>query len=67
MLRVVAAAASNVPFAISGGALVAWVVLLALTGLRRPTFVDDADSFHVVLDVTGVLVVCTLVAAVAGS
>jgi plastocyanin len=61
---VLAAAPSHVPFYIAGGALVAWALLLAITGMRRPGFPGSVVAARVLMAVSVALVAATLTTAV---
>jgi plastocyanin len=51
-----AAAPSKVPFYIAGGLLAAWAVVLAVNGIRRPSFPDSKGGRRGVIGVSFLLV-----------
>jgi plastocyanin len=62
---VIAAAHSKAPFYAAAGVLVAWAVLLAITGIRRPDFPGSARRARLVMLTTAVLTGATVTSAVA--
>jgi hypothetical protein len=65
---VLATAKSRVPFYIAGGLLVAWALVVSLgLGLRKPRFPEGPPGQRAVIALTAVLVIATMVSAVATS
>lgn len=68
LVPVLAAAKSKTPFYIAGGVLVAWALVLSLgLGLRNPGFPSNLRGQRAIMAVSAVLVVVTLMMAVATS
>jgi plastocyanin len=65
---VLAAEKSKVPFYITGGALVAWALILSMAiGLRRPSFPATIGQQRAIVAVSAVLVLAAVTSAVATS
>lgn len=68
MAPVLAAEKSHVPFYIAGGVLVAWAILISMAvGMRKSSFPESDGQQRAVMGISAVLVLATLVAAVATS
>ena len=63
-LLLAAADPSKLPFYLAGFALAAWAVVLALVGLRNPTFPDSARGARGVMLFTFLLVAVTVAMAI---
>lgn len=59
-------ASSQLPFMVCGMSLAVWSVLVALLGVLGVRWLESEQAGPVVIDVTALLVVITLVSAVAG-
>ena len=55
---------SKSPFYLAGGALVAWAVLLAYIGLKRPGFPGNEGGARGVMAITAVLMAAAMATAV---
>jgi len=55
---------SKTPFYLAGAALVAWAVLLAYIGLKRPGFPGNEGGARGVIAITAVLVAASMATAV---
>ncbi len=68
MAPVLAAEKSHVPFYIAGGLLVLWALVISMAvGMRKGSFPESDTQQRVVMGISAVLVLATLVAAVATS
>jgi hypothetical protein len=67
MLLLIAAAeeTSKTPFYVVAGVFAAWAVLVGVLGVTRPAFPHGEAGARVVMGLTFVLMVATMVAAVA--
>jgi plastocyanin len=59
-----AEAPSKVPFYVAGGVLVAWALVLALTGIRRPGFPGSSGARRGVIGASLLLVLATMTTAI---
>jgi plastocyanin len=68
MAPVLAAEKSHVPFYIAGGLLIVWALIISMAiGMRKASFPDSEGQQRVVMGISVVLVLATLITAVATS